>query len=101
MKDPMNAINAVNLLAELHQRYQHQDGMHEFAVKFIQLCLTEYIYISLSQAPKGQVGGDTSFRTDRSMKEEAEADEIHLKLKVGCLLKMIGKLVLNSTGERK
>ena len=43
MKDPMNAINAVNLLAELHQRYQHQDGMHEFAVKFIQLCLTEYI----------------------------------------------------------
>ena len=42
-----------------------------------------------------------SFRTDRSMKEEAEADEIHLKLKVGCLLKIIGKLVLNSTGERK
>jgi hypothetical protein len=35
------------------------------------------------------------------MTEEAEADEIHLKLRVGYLLKMIGKLVLNSTGERQ
>ena len=35
------------------------------------------------------------------MLEEAEAEDAQTKVKVGCLLKMIGKFVLNSTDPRK
>lgn len=46
IKDPVEAINAVNLLSELYGRFEGHFSMHEFAIKFVKICLNEYLQIS-------------------------------------------------------
>lgn len=101
IKDPSEAIHAVVLLSELYSRFQAFDAMHDFACKFIEICLKEYLRLMLNVPKSLHSYANTSFKTDTSMRREHEVEELDFRIKAGCLLKMISYFVEECAHERR
>ena len=101
IKDLSEAIHAVVLLSELYSRFQAFDAMHDFACKFIEICLKEYLRLMLNVPKSLHSYANTSFKTDTSMRREHEVEELDFRIKAGCLLKMISYFVEECAHERR
>ena len=101
IKDPSEAIHAVVLLSELYSRFQAFDAMHDFACKFIEICLKEYLRLMLNVPKSLHSYANTSFKTDTSMRREHEVEELDFRIKAGCVLKMISYFVEECAHERR
>lgn len=101
IKDPSEAIHAVVLLSELYSRFQAFDAMHDFASKFIEICLKEYLHLMLNVPKSLHSYANTSFKTDASMQHEHEAEELDFRIRAGCVLKMINCFVEECAHEKR